>query len=448
MENTNIIALSSSSFKTQSKKASQENTQTKDNFKDIFSRELTEKDNEETQQINSSKFNKKSLDKKDNDPVKEKKVFSATENKKKSDSDDKDLTDIYETALNLLTNILENIKNNESTNENSPLIPKDIKSLIETLNNQDIKFNNVSLELLNNLKSLFDSLKTSSKIDATINITLIKYELEKILKNLKEKLLQLDSNIIQKDLTQTSNNKEDFLKSSIGNISELSKNNEKEDKIDQRIIIDKANIPNNEKQTKNDSSFTLILNEKNKHQNNSNSTISANVEILDVNNPQVNSVLRHTNTLEINRIITETTTKLHNNIFNQIIESAKITLNEEVSEMAIKLKPDNLGNVSLKLVIERGMVLAKFDVENQIVKQALESNLEDLRSSLAEKGFQIKEFNVSVNKDSKKYDNFFNQSKKRKIMISKAPLEDYPYSNYISKHYSLGNTNKSINLLA
>lgn len=118
------------------------------------------------------------------------------------------------------------------------------------------------------------------------------------------------------------------------------------------------------------------------------------------------------------------------NIFNQVIESAKININEDVSEMLIKMKPDNLGKLSMKIVVDRGMLVARFDVESQIVKEAIESNLEDLRNALKDKGFEIQQFDVSVNKESNQNQNQFsylNQRKSKKAAIGTDFATKDPY---------------------
>ncbi len=69
--------------------------------------------------------------------------------------------------------------------------------------------------------------------------------------------------------------------------------------------------------------------------------------------------------------------------------------------MLLKLKPNSLGDLKLKISIQRDVVVAEFNVESQVVKEALESNLEDLRNALSDKGFNVHELNVSVNQDQK-----------------------------------------------
>lgn len=85
-------------------------------------------------------------------------------------------------------------------------------------------------------------------------------------------------------------------------------------------------------------------------------------------------------------------------IFSQILDAVKaqVKLSDHGSSMVVKLQPEQLGNVELKLNIQKGVVLAELKVENEIVKAAIESNLDDLKQSLNNKGYSINQINVSI----------------------------------------------------
>jgi len=87
----------------------------------------------------------------------------------------------------------------------------------------------------------------------------------------------------------------------------------------------------------------------------------------------------------------------------QIVEKAKVLLTGEKSEMIMDLKPDHLGKLSLKLVTERGLVIAKFVAENEQVRAAIEANMDTLKESLEKQGFSIQEFSVSVNHNKNRH---------------------------------------------
>ncbi|TYQ13162.1 UNVERIFIED_CONTAM: flagellar hook-length control protein FliK [Acetivibrio alkalicellulosi] len=99
-------------------------------------------------------------------------------------------------------------------------------------------------------------------------------------------------------------------------------------------------------------------------------------------------------------------------IASQIVEKAKVLLDGDKSEMVIDLKPDHLGKMALKVVTERGLVIAKFVTESEQVKAAIEANMDTLKESLEKQGFSIQGFSVSVgqNKNRNFKGNSENQS--------------------------------------
>lgn len=101
---------------------------------------------------------------------------------------------------------------------------------------------------------------------------------------------------------------------------------------------------------------------------------------------------------------TETTmgkTTLQQNILDQIINSPRMQVKQTElgTIMTMKLNPEVLGNVEIKLEIIKNVLQAEINVENMIVKGAIESNLSDLKNALSDKGYQVENLNVSVGKD-------------------------------------------------
>ncbi len=80
-----------------------------------------------------------------------------------------------------------------------------------------------------------------------------------------------------------------------------------------------------------------------------------------------------------------------------IEKSSTIIASNDHSEMIIRLKPEELGKVELKIEVHNDNVIARFNVASQVVKEAIESNLQDLRNSLKDKGFNEMTFDVDVN---------------------------------------------------
>ncbi|MBU5437706.1 flagellar hook-length control protein FliK [Tissierella sp. MSJ-40] len=108
-------------------------------------------------------------------------------------------------------------------------------------------------------------------------------------------------------------------------------------------------------------------------------------------------------------------------IFQQIVDKIKISLNEEKNEIKIKLKPEILGELVLKIEMEDGVVLAKALVDNYRTKELIETNLIQLKEGMKESGLEIKTFEVFVGNNSdfdKKNSSEFNfKPKNKKIKV-------------------------------
>ena len=74
--------------------------------------------------------------------------------------------------------------------------------------------------------------------------------------------------------------------------------------------------------------------------------------------------------------------------------------------MVIKLKPNDLGKVTVKISIENGVMNAKFLADSIKVKETLESSLNNLKESLKEQGLQVQNLSVSVDSGRSQNQNF------------------------------------------
>ncbi len=113
---------------------------------------------------------------------------------------------------------------------------------------------------------------------------------------------------------------------------------------------------------------------------------------------------------------------LRTEIFDQvkvaIVKSNTIVGSDDHSEMIIRLKPEELGKVELKIEVHNDNVIARFNVASQVVKEAIESNLQDLKNSLKDKGFSEMTFNVDVNQGGDEQSGFRqNRGRRRAIYI-------------------------------
>lgn len=88
--------------------------------------------------------------------------------------------------------------------------------------------------------------------------------------------------------------------------------------------------------------------------------------------------------------------QLNENVTSQVTAKIKLMAAENRQEIEMQLKPDSLGRLTLRLIHERGQVLAKITAENEQVKSILESNMQLLRDALEKNGYSVQSLDVSV----------------------------------------------------
>lgn len=97
-------------------------------------------------------------------------------------------------------------------------------------------------------------------------------------------------------------------------------------------------------------------------------------------------------------------------IVNQVVERIKVTLSADTTSMEMQLNPENLGRVNFSVVSKNGEMTAAFVVENQVAKEALESQLVTLKENLSEQGIKVEAIEVMVAEQGLSQDQFTNQS--------------------------------------
>lgn len=82
------------------------------------------------------------------------------------------------------------------------------------------------------------------------------------------------------------------------------------------------------------------------------------------------------------------------NIAGQIVEQARMINRVNNSEMIVKLKPEHLGELTLKVTVENGAVSASFHSNNSEVRTIIEASLTQLKQELSTQGLKVE--NVGV----------------------------------------------------
>ncbi len=97
-------------------------------------------------------------------------------------------------------------------------------------------------------------------------------------------------------------------------------------------------------------------------------------------------------------------------ILEQIYDRIKVISKDDFSELRLNLKPDELGEVAIKLVMDKGNMAARITVDNSYVKDLIESNIPKIRENLKNQNVEVSSFNVSVGGNQENFLNNKNYS--------------------------------------
>ncbi len=113
-------------------------------------------------------------------------------------------------------------------------------------------------------------------------------------------------------------------------------------------------------------------------------------------------------------------------IVSQIVEQIKIHIKPEQTSMELQLNPEHLGKLQLSVASKEGVLTAHFTVSNQTVKEAIESQMANLRDNLTNQGLKVDTIEVTVSNfefsgsNEAGSDNNQGNSKKRRFLYDDA----------------------------
>lgn len=342
-------------------------TSKKDDFKDVLNSKANKIDNASKDDIS-----KKIDDSKNADELKEK-IEELDEDIKKLSKED--IADILSNILNLLNKFsenqnLNNLANKENLNsdvlktlldgiQNKTASSNDLdalmKQLLEALQNDSVK-DSLDSDSLTLVQKLLNQLSSNPKADdseASKNlkngINDLMSEISNTLKSKGEKVLSLEE-FLQKNLT-----KQD---------SETSSNNSKENKENKFLnsLLDDG---------KEDSSLSRMNLLASRTQNTP-------VQITGVNQ---------------NLVVNKAT------FADDLIKDVKFMTTNSIKELTVKVNPGNLGEITIKLIQEDGVMKANLKANSKETANLLSQNLVDIKKQLGEQNIKIADVNIELYQD-------------------------------------------------
>ena len=116
------------------------------------------------------------------------------------------------------------------------------------------------------------------------------------------------------------------------------------------------------------------------------------------------------------------------NVSDIVKEFTSIINQKESKSVVLQLKPENLGKIKLSVDIVDNVVHAHVEVENDSVKQMVQSNIDTLKHSLNLNGLQLSAVDVSLSGGQQKSFKSFNTKKKVQYTGGELQLNDEPES--------------------
>lgn len=88
--------------------------------------------------------------------------------------------------------------------------------------------------------------------------------------------------------------------------------------------------------------------------------------------------------------------ELMTNIVDQVVNHIRIRVLPQTTSMELQLNPESLGRVNLNVTSNNGLATATLTVQNEVAKEALESQLTVLRENLESHGLKVESVEVNV----------------------------------------------------
>lgn len=272
-------------------------------------------------------------------------------------------------------------------------LPKNILKAISEITTQ-IEKSIVSLS-----KNIGENKEFSKLIDVFKDDELLKQSNESNLIKIKNSLESIENSV------------EDIKKI----VASMSKNTIGLNKIQQNKsdLLNVENVENEKNVDSINEASNDQLENSNSNGKNDSEESSSNKSNASVSNEEINSTKSSDNKSEsiVFKNITESSDidskesvvskdKLERNILKQIQENAKLNLKNGKQEIKMLLKPEKLGELTLKVQIHKGQLFAKAFVQNETVKNALESQFQELKQMFQNQGYKQVDFNVETQKQN------------------------------------------------
>lgn len=269
------------------------------------------------------------------------------------DIDEKEVSEILAQLLNELNNLLEKSDISEvlnSSDENSIL-----NQLLGNISSNNFK-TELDLELLNNMKELVQQLSANLNKDNT----------EGLNKSMRDIISKLEEMIQDTNTQDKSINTEELLDKNSSNKSSDSNDNS-------------SNMLEKKSNSKEEKFLNSLLDEKNDKIDNQINIFASRIQGVQAHNVEERG-------LTINK----------STFADDLIRDVKFMSTNNIKELTVKVNPGNLGEITIKLTQEDGLMKASLKANSKETTALLSQNLSEIKKELGEQNIKIAEVNIDL----------------------------------------------------
>lgn len=115
-------------------------------------------------------------------------------------------------------------------------------------------------------------------------------------------------------------------------------------------------------------------------------------------NPMDTLIQNLSNQVSLDKGVVEASQRVEvmRDIVNQVLDQIRIHIKPDTTSMELTLNPENLGKISLTVISKEGHLTASFTAQNQVTKEALESQMQTLKENLNNQGIKVEAIEVNI----------------------------------------------------
>ena len=287
--------------------------------------------------------------------------------------------EISEILANIL-NVLNKVANNEDIDANANILETLVQQLNGTGSSEDVN------ELM---QKLLEMMKNDSVSDALNSDSL--NSIQDLLKQLSLNLGD-DENPLNTDLKNNINNL-------ISQISDMLGDKQGEKVLSLEEMLNNKNFSQDGEELFNEQSDNMLKNTDkasskeddflSKFLGKDEDPSSAKINMFATRQAVQSQSAQSTNNLSVNKLT----------FAQDLIKDVKFMVTNSIKELTVKVNPGNLGEITIRLVQEDGIMKANLKANSKETAALLAQNVEQIKSQLAEQNVKIAEVNIELYQD-------------------------------------------------